>query len=123
MRTDLTDAVKNYHRFQTDLKTVVDLVAVSVYFYPPIRNRWTEDECSEFLCYFYSRIPSMIKRFKDQGSPFEALLKVAIQYQMKTFADKMKKKRREERIIQNGFFWERTLLIETKSENNRETLQ
>ncbi|MBI9102653.1 MAG: hypothetical protein JEY99_09570 [Spirochaetales bacterium] len=120
MRTDLTEAVKKYQRYQMDLKTVVDVIAIAVYYYPPMRNKWDEDQCSEFFCYFHSRIAPMIKRFKDQGSPFEALLKVALQYQMKTFASKQKKKNVEERVLTNGNFWEKTLMIETKLNETQE---
>ena len=113
MCTELTRAVKKYQKNEIEIKTVEDMVAVEIYNYPPMRRRWNEDECGDFLCHFYSRIRPMINRFKDQGAPFEALLKVAVRFQMKSFGLRLKEKRVKERVLTNGDFLEKSLLTET----------
>ncbi len=123
MKTNLTEAVKKYQEFQVDLKTVVDLIALAVYFYPPMRNRWDDDQCGEFLCYFYKRIPGMVERFKYRGSPFEALLKVSIQFQMKSFASLVKQKMIAERVLMNRDFWEKTMLKSELHNHTRAEIQ
>jgi len=74
-----------------------------------MRRKWNEDDCSEFLCYFYRRIPGMIQRFQYSGSPFEALLKVTLRFQMKSFALELKKRRIEAKVLASRDFWDRTI--------------
>jgi len=108
MKTQLTQAVTEYQASRRNLEQVIDAVALAVYWYPPMRKKWDEDDCSEFLCYFYRRIPGMIQRFRYSGSPFEALLKVTLQFQMKSFALQMKKQRIAEKVLASELFCDRT---------------
>lgn len=105
MLTELTQAVLACQKGGSGMNELVNRIAGIVYWYPPMRRRWTEDECSEFLCGFYKRIPGMVQRYRYRGSPFEALLKVALQYQMKSFALAMRRRRIGEKVLTNRSFW------------------
>lgn len=106
MEKSLTQAIIDYQKSGTGLKPLMDEVALRVYYYPPMRRQWEEDECGDFLCYFYPRINRMIQRFEDRGKPFEALLAVALKWQMRGYAYTRHKKRQKEKILTHTELWE-----------------
>jgi len=106
MEESLTRSIMEWKTRKDDIKPLVDEVARRVYFYKPMRHRWSEDECGDFLCYFYPRIPRLIERYEDQGLPFEALLGVTLKWQMKGFITVRGRQKRKEAALIKPEFWE-----------------
>jgi hypothetical protein len=106
MEESLTQAIMEWKSSGEDIKPLVDEVARRVYFYKPMRYRWNEDECGEFLCHFYPRIPRLIERYEYQGQPFEAFLGVTLKWQMKGYVTARSRQRRKEAALYKPEFWE-----------------
>lgn len=105
METDLTRDVLAYQKSGTGYKELIDKIALLVYNHPPMRRKWSEDECGDFLCHFYPRIKRMIASFEDRGKPFEALLSVALKWQMKGYALNRTKQQKQERFLRTVALW------------------
>ncbi|MDR0759164.1 MAG: hypothetical protein LBF74_03530 [Treponema sp.] len=49
------------------------------------RLKWPEDECIDFLCWFYPRIGRAIDKYRDVGSSFDAYIAAMIQWASKEY--------------------------------------
>ncbi len=86
MGESLTDAILSFKRTGIGLDELVKQISIVVYFFPHRKLGWDEDDCGEFFCYFYPKLPGLIARFQYTGRPFEAFLAVTLKWQLKTFA-------------------------------------
>ncbi len=56
-----------------------------VYAYPARCFGLREDDCGEFLLYFYPRIELTLQRFEHRGKPFAAYLYATLKYQLRSY--------------------------------------
>lgn len=103
---DLTEAILAFKRTGTGLDSIVRRIAVGIYSLPRRKLGWSEDDCSEFFCRFYPRLPSLIDRFRYTGKPFEAFLAVTLKWQWRTFAARRSQELVRERVLsREELFW------------------
>ena len=86
MQESLTEAILSFKRSGSGLDELVKQIGIEVYTFPRRKLGWDEDDCGEFFCYFYPKLPGLIGRFQYTGKPFEAFLTVTLKWQLKTFA-------------------------------------
>ena len=103
--SELTMKIIAYKRTGKNLAGLIEEVALLVYEFPVKKLHWGEDDCSDFFCWFFPRVPSLIERFRYIGKDFEAYLYVTLKWQCRTYAVKRKDKRREYSIICRRDFW------------------
>jgi hypothetical protein len=105
-KTALTTMVLHYQETGRGEEELLKNISLKVYYYPRNKYGWAYDECSDFYCYFYPRIHTLINNFTEQGKPFEAYLNVTLRFQLKTFIYKKAKKRRYNKIVAQETFME-----------------
>lgn len=105
MDESLTDAVLAYKESGKEFDQLVKLVGIEVYQYPRRKLGWKDDDCSDFFCYFYPKVPRLINRFHYYGKPFEAFLAVTLKWQLKTYAAHKNAEALRLRVLSNEGFW------------------
>lgn len=105
-QNSLTDLVLLYQSTGRGREFLLREISLKVYYYPKYKYGWSYDECSDFFCFFYPRIATMIENFTYQGKPFEAYLTVTMRFQLKTFIYKRVKKRMYNRLVVQDSFLE-----------------
>jgi len=107
MGESLTDAILSFKQSGTGLDELVKQIGVEVYAFPRHKLGWDEDDCGEFFCYFYPKLPGLIGRFRYTGKPFEAFLAVTLKWQLKTFAARKNQDLLRSRVLaREGFLGE-----------------
>lgn len=84
---------------------LVQDLSLIAYRYPERSRGWSEDECSDFFCVFFGRIPGMIERFEYTGTSFDTFFYTAVRWQMKSFKRKQNKAAAYERAVSAPPFW------------------
>ncbi len=84
----LTEQVVQYQKTGAGLPALLERIAPLVYGFPGRTRGATEDDCGDFYCYFFPRIPSLLGRFRFRGTDFEAYLNTCMRWQYKTFVRK-----------------------------------
>ncbi|MFW6312912.1 MAG: hypothetical protein ACOC2N_03425 [Spirochaetota bacterium] len=65
---------------------VVAAISKMVYQYPIGRPGFTEEDSAEFLLRFYPRIRRLVRRYKPEGSTFDAYLNATLRWQLRSLA-------------------------------------
>ena len=105
-KTTLTTLVLQFQETGKGKDELFRDISLKVYYYPRNKYGWSYDECSDFYCFFYPRIHTLIHNFTDRGKPFEAYLNVTLRFQLKTFIYKKAKQRRYNKIVAQESFLE-----------------
>ena len=102
--TSLTHAVLLYQYNGVGQEELIRRIAQKVYTYPRGRMGWNEDDCSDFFCDFFPKLPNLVKRFTFQGKPFEAYLCTTLKWQLKSFATRKSQNTIKARMVtEEGF--------------------
>ncbi len=104
----LTKKVLTWQKSGVGYEDLVKEISAMVYSYPKRHFCWTEDQCSDFYCYFYKRIEKIMNGFRYCGIPFRSYLYRSIKCQVHTFHRKTQKKQQQNAL----FFHESKILIE-----------
>jgi|WetSurMetagenome_2_1015567.scaffolds.fasta_scaffold172571_2 DNA-directed RNA polymerase specialized sigma24 family protein len=91
---NLTEKVAAFQRSRDGLPQLVALLAPRVLEYPRRKLGWDEDACAEFYAFFQPRLERLLRRFIDQGKPFESYLCSVMSWQLKNFARERKRSER-----------------------------
>ncbi|GAB6089665.1 hypothetical protein [Spirochaeta dissipatitropha] len=84
--TELTRTVLDFQEKKKSLEDVFKRIAPIIYNYPRRSGRGGEDECGEFLLFFYSRMLRLLKNYSYKAdSCFEAYLFLSMKYQYSSF--------------------------------------
>ncbi len=68
-------------------------------------SRLDEDERSEFILYFHSRIPGLLRRYDPQRAPFEGYLAISVKFQLKSFRARKARERYRRALPVDPEFW------------------
>ncbi len=101
----LTVDVLRYQKTGSGLPELLERIGLIVYRYPARHARWDEDQCSDFFCYFFPKVPGLIRRFTYQGRPFEVYLIACIRWRLKTYAKSMAHSAARYRATREPSFW------------------
>ncbi len=82
------EKVLQYKLTNENLENLVHKLAIHVYSLLKNKFKLDDEERSEFFCEFYPKIPSLIKRFKYDSTPFEGYLTSSIRWDIKYFRSK-----------------------------------
>lgn len=104
----LTEQVLRFQQTGQGREELLALVAARAYAYPRCRGSRCEDDPGEFYLFCYPRLLRTLRRFRDQGKPFEWYLQSVLRWQYLVY---VRVKRRQEQQWNAGVlpaFWEQT---------------
>jgi len=107
---ELNEQVLRYQATGQGLEELLSLLSARVYAYPRLRGSRCEDDAGEFYLLCYPRLVRTLRRFREQGKPFEWYLQSVLRWQYLAF---VRARRRRERQWASGSlaaFWEPPLL-------------
>ena len=81
----LTGRVLSYQRTGRGSNELFSEIMRRVYVYPTRRFGLREDDCGDFLLFFYPRIRLTLLRFENRGKPFASYLYTTLKYQIRTY--------------------------------------
>ena len=102
----LNEQVLRYQATGQGLEELLSLLSARVYAYPRLRGSRCEDDAGEFYLLCYPRLVRTLRRFREQGKPFEWYLQSVLRWQYLAF---VRARRRRERQWASGTlaaFWE-----------------
>ncbi|MFW5806751.1 MAG: hypothetical protein ACOCWU_03700, partial [Spirochaetota bacterium] len=70
--TKLTELVLEYQRTGNGYERLRSEIERFVYYYPPTRPGFCEEDSAEFLLYFREKIPTLMARYVHQDRSFDA---------------------------------------------------
>jgi len=103
---ELNEQVLRYQATGQGLEELLSLLSARVYAYPRLRGSRCEDDSGEFYLLCYPRLVRTLRRFREQGKPFEWYLQSVLRWQYLAF---VRARRRRERQWASGSlaaFWE-----------------
>lgn len=103
---DLTKQIVHFKKTGKGLDELKKQISLLVYKYPRKRLGWDEDDASDFFCYFFPKIESLLHRFEYRGKPFEAYLVTTIKWQLKSFASHKALDKIKRRVVSNEQYQE-----------------
>jgi len=83
---NLTQKVLQYQKTGQGLQEIVEEIGPRVYQLPRRTMGWDEDACGDFYVFIHPRIIRLLRRFRDQGKPFESYLWAVLNWQLRNFA-------------------------------------
>ena len=104
--TELNERVLRYQATGQGLEELLSLLSARVYGYPRLRGSRCEDDAGEFYLLCYPRLLRTLRRFREQGKPFEWYLQSVLRWQYLAY---VRVRRRRERQWSSGSlaaFWE-----------------
>jgi DNA-directed RNA polymerase specialized sigma24 family protein len=103
---ELNERVLRFQETGQGLEELLSLLSARVYGYPRLRGSRCEDDAGEFYLLCYPRLLRMLRRFREQGKPFEWYLHSVLRWQYLAY---VRVRRRRERQWASGSlaaFWE-----------------
>jgi RNA polymerase sigma factor (sigma-70 family) len=103
---ELNERVLRYQATGQGLEELLCLLSARVYAYPRLRGSRCEDDAGEFFLLCYPRLVRTLRRFREQGKPFEWYLQSVLRWQYLAY---VRTRRRRERLWASGglaAFWE-----------------
>jgi DNA-directed RNA polymerase specialized sigma24 family protein len=103
---ELNEQVLRYQATGQGLEELLSLLSARVYAYPRLRGSRCEDDAGEFYLLCYPRLVRTLRRFREQGKPFEWYLQSVLRWQYLAY---VRARRRREREWASGClaaFWE-----------------
>jgi DNA-directed RNA polymerase specialized sigma24 family protein len=103
---ELNEQVLRYQATGQGLQELLSLLSTRVYAYPRLRGSRSEDDAGEFYLLCYPRLVRTLRRFREQGKPFEWYLQSVLRWQYLAF---VRARRRRERLWSSGSlaaFWD-----------------
>ncbi|HKJ86681.1 MAG TPA: hypothetical protein VKA06_11430 [Spirochaetia bacterium] len=82
----ITERVLSAQQAETGIDEVVEAISQMVYRYPVGRHGFTEEDSAEFLLRFYPRIRRLVRRYRPEGSSFDAYLNATLRWQLRSLA-------------------------------------
>jgi len=82
----ITERVLAAQEAETGIDEVVEAISNMVYQYPVGRHGFSEDDSAEFLLRFYPRIRRLVRRYRPEGSSFDAYLNATLRWQLRSLA-------------------------------------
>jgi DNA-directed RNA polymerase specialized sigma24 family protein len=104
--TELNEQVLRYQETGQGLEELLSRLSAWVYGYPRLRGSRCEDDAGEFYLLCYPRLLRTLRRFREQGKPFEWYLQSVLRWQYLAY---VRARRRRERQWTSGSlaaFWE-----------------
>jgi len=100
-------AVLRYQRTGAGQRELLDRIGAYVYRFPLWQGRPVDDDdCGEFYLYCRPRLQELIDRFQDQGRPFEAYLKSALTWQLRSYYRSKGRRDAAWRLATTPPFWD-----------------
>ena len=84
----LKEQVLYYQQTGIGLQDIIGHLAVKIYHFPKSKLGSTEDDCGEFFVYFYPRLIRTVRKFRDQGKPFEWYFNSVLCWQYRSYSRK-----------------------------------
>jgi DNA-directed RNA polymerase specialized sigma24 family protein len=109
---ELNEQVLRFQATGQGLEELLSLLSARVYAYPRLRGSRSEDDAGEFYLLCYPRLVRTLRRFREQGKPFEWYLQSVLRWQYLAY---VRARRRRERQWTSGSlaaFWEPPTLQE-----------
>ena len=103
---ELNEQVLRFQATGQGLEELLSLLSARVYAYPRLRGSRSEDDAGEFYLLCYPRLVRTLRRFREQGKPFEWYLQSVLRWQYLAY---VRTRRRRERLWTSGSlaaFWE-----------------
>jgi len=97
--TELNEQVLRYQQTGQGLEELLSRLSASVYGYPRLRGSRCEDDPGEFYLLCYPRLVRTLRRFREQGKPFEWYLQSVLRWQYLSY---LRARRRRERQWNSG---------------------
>jgi RNA polymerase sigma factor (sigma-70 family) len=97
--TELNEQVLRYQRTGEGLEQLLAMLSARVYAYPRTRGSRCEDDAGEFYLLCYPRLLRTLRRFREQGKPFEWYLQSVLRWQYLSY---LRARRRRERQWSSG---------------------
>ncbi len=82
----MTERVLAAQQAEAGIDEVVEAISKMVYKYPVGRHGFTEEDSAEFLLRFYPRIRRLVRRYRPEGSSFDAYLNATLRWQLRSLA-------------------------------------
>ncbi len=101
----ITDQIIRYKHTGEGLEFLIDRIALYIYFDCPCEKNLSEDERSDFFCYFFPKIPGLIDRFVFTGKPFESYLNTSIKWQARSFRISHSQREKRYRCMGKPLYW------------------
>lgn len=95
----LTRLILKYRKTGFFKERCIQLASLEVFRFAQGRIRWTEDQRSEFVTFFYPLLEQLIENFAFRDKPFEAYLWTTLKYRARTFIDKVYKRIQLENVF------------------------
>jgi len=96
---ELNEQVLRFQESGQGLRELLELLSARVYAYPRLRGSRCEDDAGEFYLLCYPRLVRTLRRFREQGKPFEWYLQSVLRWQYLAF---VRARRRRERQWASG---------------------
>jgi hypothetical protein len=81
---ELNEQVLRFQATGQGLEELLSLLSARVYAYPRLRGSRSEDDAGEFYLLCYPRLVRTLRRFREQGKPFEWYLQSVLRWQWPT---------------------------------------
>ncbi len=104
--TKLTELVLEYQRTGNGYERLRSEIERFVYYYPPTRPGFCEEDSAEFLLYFREKIPTLMARYVHQDRSFDAYLAKTLRRQLRSFARIRRRQLRMYQLTRAPDLWE-----------------
>jgi len=85
------DKVLNNRQTKNGFEGLLTEISLHVYTILRYQYKMDDDERGDFFCFFYPKIPGLIKRFKYYGTPFDGYLNKTIRWNIKAYRSEKSK--------------------------------
>jgi DNA-directed RNA polymerase specialized sigma24 family protein len=103
---ELNEQVLRFQATGQGLEELLSLLSARVYEYPRLRGSRCEDDAGEFYLLCYPRLVRTLRRFREQGKPFEWYLQSVLRWQYLAFVRARRRREREWSSGSLAAFWE-----------------
>ena len=103
---DLNEQVLRYQETGQGLEGLLAVLSARIYGYPRLRGSRCEDDAGEFYLLCYPRLLRTLRRFREQGKPFEWYLQSVLRWQYLAYVRARCRRERQWVAGSLAAFWE-----------------
>ena len=104
--TLLKERVLRFANFGEGWQEIRESLSWSIYRYPLKRGVREEDDPGNFYVYFLPRLKRLLRRYQDQGRPFEHYFNSLLRWHLKSFYRQSRRYRENRHIEASQDFWD-----------------
>ncbi len=101
----LKERVLYYQQTGIGLQDIICHLAPKIYHFPKSKHGSKEDDCGEFFVYFYPRLIRTVRKFRDQGKPFEWYFNSVLCWQYRSYSRKHWREEMSWGLIARAAIW------------------